>query len=157
MKRMSVKWQLIRFVQIQRFEATISSYQSIWDNPLADGDLLYERETENSHDPQAMHGYEELIDGTPAASCWHVPKKCVPINLFDIHVRLYRCVKYWMVKIWQIFGRSSILPNFIGTKVSLHTVENLYTSEESRPHYLLLQMYIFISIFKNLSNVLYMP
>ena len=29
-------------------------YQSIWDNPLVDGDLLSERETGNSHDPQAM-------------------------------------------------------------------------------------------------------
>ena len=52
----------------------------------------------------------------------HVPKKYLPINLFDIHVRLYRCVKIWMVKIWQIFGQSSISPNFSGTKVSLYTV-----------------------------------
>ena len=29
-------------------------YQSIWDNPLADGDLLGERQTGNSHDPQAI-------------------------------------------------------------------------------------------------------
>ena len=43
-------------------------YQSIWDNPLVDGDLLCEQETGNSHDPQAMHGYEEVID-TLAASC----------------------------------------------------------------------------------------
>ena len=57
MKRMDVKWQLTRFVKIQWFEAT-------------DGNLLYERETENSYDPQAMRGYEEVIDGTPAASCW---------------------------------------------------------------------------------------
>ena len=46
--------------------------QSIWDNPLVDGDLLGERETGNSHDPQAisqaMHGYQEVIDGTPGAS-----------------------------------------------------------------------------------------
>ena len=53
----------------------------------------------------------------------HVPRKYFPINLFDIHERLYyRCAKIWMVKIWQIFGQSSILPNFTGTKVSLHTV-----------------------------------
>ena len=25
-------------------------YQSIWDNPLVDGDLLHEQESENSHD-----------------------------------------------------------------------------------------------------------
>ena len=29
-------------------------YQSIWDNPVADGDLLCERETGNSRDPQAI-------------------------------------------------------------------------------------------------------
>ena len=29
-------------------------YQSMWDNPLVDGDLLGKRETENSHNPQAM-------------------------------------------------------------------------------------------------------
>ena len=52
----------------------------------------------------------------------HVPKKYLPVNLFDIHVRLYRCIKIWMVKIWQIFGQSSILPNLSGTKVSLHAV-----------------------------------
>ena len=65
----------------------------------------------------------------------HVPKKYLSINLFDIHVRLYRCAKIWMVKIWQIFGQSSILPNFSNTKVSLHTVlvmnnlENLLAEE----------------------------
>ena len=26
----------------------------LWDNPLADWDLLYEQETGNSHNPQAM-------------------------------------------------------------------------------------------------------
>ena len=49
-------------------------YQSIWDNPLVDGDLLGERETGNSHDPQAMHGYQEVINGTPAASYWELKK-----------------------------------------------------------------------------------
>ena len=35
------------------------------------------------------------MPATPAASCstGHVPKKYLPIDLFDIHVRLYRCVK----------------------------------------------------------------
>ena len=32
----------------------------------------------------------------------HVPNKYLPINLIDIHVRLYRCVKIWIVKIWRI-------------------------------------------------------
>ena len=44
------------------------------DNPLVDRDLPGERETGNSHDPQAMHDYQEVVDGTPAA---HVPKKFV--------------------------------------------------------------------------------
>ena len=52
----------------------------------------------------------------------HMPKKYLPINLFDIHVRLCICVKIWMVKIWQIFGQLSISPKFSGAKVSLHTV-----------------------------------
>ena len=48
-------------------------------NPLADGDLLCERETGNSHDLRAGRGYQEQ-DYT--------------------HMRLYyRCVKIWMVKI----------------------------------------------------------
>ena len=59
----------------------------------------------------------------------HVPKKYLPINLFGVHVRLYRCVKIWMVKIWQIFGQSSILPNFSGAKVSL-TVFDLPTQTQ---------------------------
>ena len=42
----------------------------IWDNPLADGDLLCERETGNSHHLQAMHVYQEMINGTPPASYW---------------------------------------------------------------------------------------
>ena len=66
----------------------------------------------------------------------HVPKKYFPISLFDIHVRLYRCVKIWMVKIWQIFCQSSILPNFSSAKVSLHMV--LYAdSTATSPAYIL--------------------
>ena len=37
-------------------------YQSIWDDPLADGDLLCEREMGNSHDLQAM-AIKKTIDG----------------------------------------------------------------------------------------------
>ena len=44
-------------------------YQSIWDIPLAGGDLPSERKMQNSHDPQAMV-IKKLIDGTPAASRW---------------------------------------------------------------------------------------
>ena len=51
-----------------------------------------------------------------------MPKIYLPIDLFDIHIRLYRCEKMWMVKNWQIFSQSSISPNFSGDKVSLHTV-----------------------------------
>ena len=32
----------------------------------------------------------------------HIPKKYLPINLIDIHIRLYRCVKIWMLKTWRI-------------------------------------------------------
>ena len=38
-------------------------YQSIWDNPLANGDLPCEREMGNSHDLQAM-AIKKMIDGT---------------------------------------------------------------------------------------------
>ena len=55
----------------------------------------------------------------------HMPKKYLSITLFDIQVRLYRCIKIWMVKIWQIFGQSSISPNFSGAKVFLHTVNGV--------------------------------
>ena len=51
-----------------------------------------------------------------------VPKKYLSISLFDIHVRLCRCIKIWMVKIWQIFGQLSISPNFSSTKVLLHAL-----------------------------------
>ena len=50
----------------------------------------------------------------------------LPINLCDIYYSRetlhHRCVKTWMVKIWQIFGWLSISRNFIGAKVSLHVV-----------------------------------
>ena len=52
----------------------------------------------------------------------NVPEKYLLISLFDIHVRLYRCVKIWMVKIWQIFGRLPLSPNCSSTKVTFHTV-----------------------------------
>ena len=43
--------------------------------------------------------------------------------IFITHARLYHwCVKIWMLKMWWIFGRSSISPNFSSAKVSLHTV-----------------------------------
>ena len=32
----------------------MSTNLAIWDNPLANGDLLCEQETVNSHDPQTM-------------------------------------------------------------------------------------------------------
>ena len=96
-------------------------YQSIWDNPLADGDLLCEWEMGNSHNPQVM-AIKRWSMVPQLQVVGHVPKKYLPINLFDIHVRLHRRVKIWMMKIWQIFGQLSISPNFSGTKISLHTV-----------------------------------
>ena len=38
-------------------------YQFIWDNPLADGNLLCEWEMENSHDLQAV-AIKKTIDAT---------------------------------------------------------------------------------------------
>ena len=48
-------------------------YQSIWDNPLVDGDLLCERETGNSHDLWAV-AIKKMIDGTLQVA-GHVSKK----------------------------------------------------------------------------------
>ena len=40
-------------------------YQSIWNNSLADGDLLREQETGHSHNLQAVHvAIKKTIDGT---------------------------------------------------------------------------------------------
>ena len=43
------------------------------------------------------------------------------------HIQLVKHIlqhlQIWMVKIWQIFGQSSISPNFRDAKVSLHTVD----------------------------------
>ena len=44
-------------------------YQSIWDIPLADGDLPCEQKMVNSHYPQAM-ALKKVIDGILAASYW---------------------------------------------------------------------------------------
>ena len=92
-------------------------YKSIWDNPLADGDLLCERQTGNSHDLQAV-AIKKTIDGYPP-SCWACAKENI-FNLFDIlkkrwqyytHMRLhYRCLKIWMVKI--CVGQSSNFAKF---------------------------------------------
>ena len=103
-------------------DSIVRGYQSIWDNPLADGDLLCEWEMGNSHDPQAIAVKRWSLDGTQLQVVGHVHKKYLPINLFDIHIKLCRCVKIWMVRIWWIFGQSSISPNFSSAKISLHTV-----------------------------------
>ena len=102
-------------------------YQSICYNPLADGDFLCEWETGNSHYPQATVAIKSWSMVPQLQVVGHVPKKYLPINLFDIHLRLYRCVKIWLVKIWWIFGQLSILPNFSGAKVSLHTINGSLT------------------------------
>ena len=63
-------------------------YQSIWDNPLADGNLFCERETGNSHDLQAVT-IKKTIDGTLQIA------RCVPKNIFN----LFNILK----KRWQYF------------------------------------------------------
>ena len=82
-------------------------YQSVWDIPLADGDLFCERKTGNSHDPQC-HGSQEgdqwypscKLLGTYLRNIFHSIS-----SIFIIYVRLYhRCVKICMVKLWQIFS-----------------------------------------------------
>ena len=60
--------------------------------------LLCEREIHTIYRPWLSRD-----DCTSVASYWECALKYLLINLFDIHVRLYRCVKIWMVKIWQIF------------------------------------------------------
>ena len=105
----------------------VRDYQSIWDNPLEDGDLICGREMGNSHDLQAAGGYQEDNWWYPA-SCWAHAKENT-FNLFDIlkkrwqyytHATLYsRCVK---IKIWRIFGQSSTSLNYRINKVSLHMV-----------------------------------
>ena len=45
-------------------------YQSIWDIPLVDGDLLGTRNGKFTRSTAAGHGYQEVINGTPAASYW---------------------------------------------------------------------------------------
>ena len=68
-------------------------YQSIRDNPLEEVDLLCEREIGNSHDPQAM-AIKRWSNVPQLQAVGHVLKKNLPINLFDIHMTLYQCVKF---------------------------------------------------------------
>ena len=62
-------------------------YKSVWDNPLEDENLPCERETGNSHDPQAV-AVKKMIDGTidndgTLQVVGHAPRKL--FNLFNIH------------------------------------------------------------------------
>ena len=83
-------------------------YRSIWDNSLADGNLLCVREMYGKFTQFTGHSYQEDDQWYPA-SCWVRAKENI-FNLFNIlkrrwqyytHMRFYyRCVKIWMVKIW---------------------------------------------------------
>ena len=115
---LSVKWQLKYTFCIHSMIQGYHECQYICDDPLVDGDLLCEQEMGNSHDPQAM-----------AIKGWLTVPSCKLLNMYlrnifqpicSIFKRLYRCVKIWMVKIWRIFGQSSISSNFSSTKISLH-------------------------------------
>ena len=100
----SVKWQFTHFVAIDSMIRGYHEYQSIWDNPLTDGDLLCEQETGNSHNPQAM--VIKMWSMVPQQHVvGHVLKKYLPI---DIHMRLYACVKFG----WQKFGKFWSVVNF---------------------------------------------
>ena len=63
----NVKWQLAHFVD--SVVRGYCEYQSIWDSPLANGDLPCEWKIGNSHDPEGM-ARKKVNDGIPAASCW---------------------------------------------------------------------------------------
>ena len=101
-------------------------YQSIWDNSLADGDLLCVWEMYEEFTQSTGHGYQE-DDWWYPASCWVCAKENI-FNLFNILKKrwqyytlmtlYYWCVKIWMVKIWWIFGQLSILPNFFSQRQS---------------------------------------
>ena len=75
----------------------------------------------NWHNPRAM-AFKRWSIVLQLQVGGHIPEKYLPIHLFDIHIRLYKCLKIWMVKIWQIFSQSSFLPYFSGANVSLHTI-----------------------------------
>ena len=51
-------------------------------------------------------------------------KNYLSINLFDIHVRLYRLVKIWMVKFGEFLVGRPFLLNFSDANVSLHTLHH---------------------------------
>ena len=53
-------------------------YQSIWNNPLAKGNLLCEQETGNSHDPQAI-AIKRWLMICQLQVVGHLPKKYLPI------------------------------------------------------------------------------
>ena len=69
----------------------------------ADGNLLCKLEVGNSHDPQAIAINDckrwSMVAISKLQVVGQVPKKYLPISFFDILVRLYRYVKFWMVKI----------------------------------------------------------
>ena len=95
------------------------------------GIILWQMETYFVNEKQ------EILTIYPA-SCWARAKAGKYLQFvqyfqqFYTHVRLYyRCLKVWMVKIWQIYGQLLISPNFYGAKVSLHLVApvNMCTCE----------------------------
>ena len=89
------------------------------------GTSLRQMETYLVNEKQEIHMiHRPWLSRVCPTSCWVCAKENI-FNLFDIYVMLYyvfRCVKIQMVKNWQIFGCSSISPNFCSAKVSLHTV-----------------------------------
>ena len=61
-------------------------YQFVRDNSLANGDLLCEWEIHSDSQAKAIKKWS-MVPQLQVVG--HVPKKYFPINLFDIHVRLY--------------------------------------------------------------------
>ena len=61
------------------------------------GIVLWQMETyfvNEKREIHTIHGYQEVIEGTHLHAVGHMLKKYLPINLFDIQVRLYKCLKF---------------------------------------------------------------
>ena len=121
----SRQWQLTCFVWIQRLKPGYHEYQFF-------GIILWQMEIYFVNKKwefirSTVHGYISRYDqryhsckllGTYLRNIF--PSILLIFMWGSIDTPLY--VKIWMVKIWWIFDRSSISPNFSSAKVSLHKV-----------------------------------
>ena len=70
-------------------------YQSIWVNPLAYSELLYfvNKKWEIHTIHRLCMAIKRWLMIPQLQVVGHVPKRYLLINLFDIHIRFYKCVK----------------------------------------------------------------